>query len=382
MNRSVKYIGYYDKPELSIKENRTFFVAATNKMTYIGNVIAKNGCNVEIISPSPTSNTKGFYGRRVNKISDNIILKLCPSVGANNIVAKGIRKFLSQGWLYLQLLLHTKSSDTVFVYHSLALMRTVRICKVLKRFKLILEVEEIYGDVVGSEVISKREIKFTQIADGFLFPTELLNKKINVKHKPAAIIHGTYQAEPNRHCEFGDGKIHVVYAGTFDPQKGGAAAAVAAAEFLDERYHVHIIGFGKESEKPNLLKAIHDVSKLTQCTITYDGLLSGEDYIRFIQSCDIGLSTQNPALAFNDTSFPSKVLSYLANGLRVVSIRIKALETSAVNDVLCYYDDNSPKVIAEAIKSVDCSKPYDSRGLIEKLNCDFSTAIKRLLEKL
>ena len=114
--------------------------------------------------------------------------------------------------------------------------------------------------------------------------------------------------------------------------------------------------------------------------VTYDGLLSGEEYIRFIQACDIGLSTQNPDAAFNDTSFPSKVLSYMANGLRVVSVRIKAVETSAVGDMITYYDEQTPEGIARAIMSVDMAQPYDSRKRIAELDKQFQKELKQLIE--
>ncbi|MBO5480980.1 MAG: glycosyltransferase [Clostridia bacterium] len=182
--------------------------------------------------------------------------------------------------------------------------------------------------------------------------------------------------------KWNDGRIHCVYAGTFDPRKGGVAAAAAAAQFLNSNYHIHIIGFGSENDKKLLINTIEEVQKKSDCIVTYDGLFSGDEYIRFIQSCDIGLSTQNPEAQFNDTSFPSKVLSYLANGLRVISIRIKALETSAVNDLLYYYNKNDSKAIAQAIKSIDMSKSYDSRTKIEELDEQFKKDIKQMIEDL
>ena len=115
--------------------------------------------------------------------------------------------------------------------------------------------------------------------------------------------------------------------------------------------------------------------------MTYDGLKSGEDYIRFLQSCDIGLSTQNPDAAFNATSFPSKVLSYLSNGLHVVSIRIPAIVTSAVGDLLSYYDEQTPEKIAAAIRSIRLSDPYDSRQRIRQLDIDFQNKLSVLLDR-
>ena len=66
--------------------------------------------------------------------------------------------------------------------------------------------------------------------------TELLNKEVNLSNKPYIISHGTYHTVP-RYCgKFDDGKIHAVYAGSFNPVKGGALTAIGAAEYLDENY--------------------------------------------------------------------------------------------------------------------------------------------------
>ena len=180
---------------------------------------------------------------------------------------------------------------------------------------------------------------------------------------------------------FNDDLVHVVYAGTFDLRKGGGQAAVTAAEYLNDKYHLHILGFGSEEQILEIKDLIKIVSEKSQCKLSYDGLKIGNDYINFIKSCHIGLSTQNPNATFNETSFPSKILSYMSNGLRVVSIKIPVIENSRVGKYLTYYERQTPEEIANAIMSVNINDDYSARKIIEELDSSFFVQLKKLLRE-
>lgn len=271
--------------------------------------------------------------------------------------------------------------DTVIAYHSLQTADIFYKYKRKKDFRFVLELEEIYQDVVNCGAKKAAwERKVITAADGYILAAEALSKEIPAG-RPYIVVNGTYHAEAERNVSFDDGKIHCVYAGTFDPTKGGAAAA-AAAEFLPENYHVHILGFGTDEQKKQLQELIAAVQKKTKCTLTYDGLKSGEEYIQFLQKCHIGLCTQIPDAKYTETSFPSKVLVYLANGLRVLSVRIPAVENSAVGGILYYYDNQSPQEIANAIMSIPMKEDYNSRQLLNQLDKDCERNLKRLMEKM
>ncbi|MEQ6376426.1 glycosyltransferase [Bacillaceae bacterium S4-13-56] len=376
--RKIKYIAFYSSSADS--ENRQSALSASNKIDYICKALIKNNYNVEIISPSWTNNTTGFYKGGNKKIADNINLRTFATFGSKNKVQRIFKYLFSLIQLFFYLLINTNKHEIVIVYHSVVLSTPIRLAKFFKKFKLILEVEEIYQDFqTFSKYMKRNEYKFFNAADKFIFPTELLNEKINSKGKPHSIIYGTYQVEWDREIRFNDEKIHVVYAGTFDPRKGGTAA-VSAATHLPDKYHVHIIGFGNEEQKRNIIELISETKKTSKCEISFDGLLKGEEYIRYLQSCDIGLSTQKLDASFNNTSFPSKILSYMANGLRVVSVRIKAIELSAIGNAIYYYDEQTPEAIAKAIMSIDTKESSESKKLIKKLDEEFVHNIRELLE--
>ena len=375
MNKLI-YLSYYSTNKANA------FIAAQNKIDYITDSLNKNGSQVEFVSAS-IANSASIVSGKIQTIKDGVTLKTFDSLPSGN----AFKRFIRRKHVYAQLKRYLKENlsagDTIIIYHSLGYYKLYKWLKEKLKVKIILEVEEIYSDVGKTRFVTRdKEVQSFSYADAYIFPTLLLDDVVNVHKKPSVIIHGTYCVEKECGQPFGDGKTHVVYAGTFDPRKGGVQAAAAAAEFLTGKYHVHILGFGSEEDKQNLLKTIEDVSKKTECAVTYDGLKSGEEYIRFIQSCDIGLSTQNPDAAFNATSFPSKILSYMANGLRVVSIRIPAIESSAIGDYMYYYDRQTPEAIAKAIMQVDLNDGYNGREIISKLDKKFTKEIAELINEV
>lgn len=371
----MKYLTYYD---INGNEGRNFSAAAKDKIDYIAKAISEVKEDVQLISASMCSTKGRFKAKEVN-VTDKVKLKCFKAYKSSSFLQKIRYLIYFYFTMFFYLFFCVKKNETIIVYHSLGYMKIISLLKRIKKFKIILEVEEIYGDVLEDNRIVQKELKFFKKAEAYIFPTVLLNEKINKKNKPYVIIHGTYQATEKIANAREDGKIHCVYAGTLDPRKGGGRVACEVAEFLSEKYHVHILGFGTKEEEETLKKHIYEVKKKTKCGLTFEGLKSGEDYRRFIQGCHIGLSTQNPKAIFNNTSFPSKILSYMSNGLIVVSVRIKAIELSEVSKYIHYYDIQDPKEIARAIENINIYENIDSRQIINELDKKFRMEILNIV---
>lgn len=365
------------------KHNLRQFPAAATKSMYVTEALKAIAGNetVKVLSLAQTLHRKWYWAPATVEVFDeNEIDEVIPSIGSPIRLVRGLNLIILNIYLLCYLLFRVKKEDTVVMYHSCSYATAMIIAHKLRKLRFVLEVEEIYQDVNDlSKRLQRAEYDVFNRASTYIFSSTLLNDAININRKYAVISHGTYKVERDRKCKFNDGKIHVVYAGTLNPKKGGAMTAAGLSTLSDE-YRVHILGVGS----PDQIKMIKENAKHSTnaggAEVTYDGFYSGEDYIRFIQSCDIGLSTQNPDAAFNATSFPSKILSYMANGLRVVSVRIDAVETSAVADLITYYDEQTPEAIAKAITDVDMSEPYDSRARIAELDARFREELKRLIE--
>lgn len=363
----IHYVNYFKHRFIT---NRASSPAAQAKIAYVFSALKRTGKPTIIVSACPAQRGSGRLKKQI--IDDVLYL---PSIGLKSRINFIANRQYMRFRLFMYLMTRVKKEDTIVVYHSLYYMRVVGIARKLRGFKFIIEVNEIYSDVNSNKQTKPNETAYFRLADAFILSTQLLNERVNKFARPYAINHGSYLPEKRLTPKLSDGKVHCVYAGTFDLIKGGALAAVEAAGFLNEEYHLHIIGFGNPEQIEEIKEAIHSVSLKTKCAITYDGMKEGDDYLRFIQSCDIGLSTQNPDAAFNSSSFPSKVLSYLSNGLKVVSIRIPAIELSAVGEYLFFYDTQEPESIAQAIQDAATTESEDTQLLLKKLDEEFCEKI-------
>lgn len=375
--RSIKYISFFDTQDSSVKRN--YVTSASNKIEYIAKVIASIGRPVEILSVSQVVEDKfKVYPSENKKLSEHVSVKLPLSWGGNKGLIKKIKIIWHLAYLLLYLIFKCNKSDTVIVYHSLGYFDIIRCAKKICKFKLILEVEEIYSDVsVMSSYWKELEFKMFGVADAFILSNDLLDAKINIRHKPSVVIYGTYYVEPKLTVKFDDGKIHVVYAGTFDPDKGGAQTAISAVEYLPENYHVHICGFGGEKIIQQIRMQIDSMQSKSKATVTYDGLKKGIEFIEFLQKCHIGLSTQKPDGNYNDTSFPSKILTYMSNGLAVVSVRLPVLMKTMFSNQISYYDMPTGQSLAKAI--VNCNLTVSYRDTLITLDTAFRQNINSIL---
>lgn len=375
----MTYLGYYDTDD-NVSEQRNIVRAATTKMDYIASKLDELGYMVDIVSMSGTKGTKSVQGHIWTRPNGGKIV-LFPSKGWGGPVKRVWARLHMQRNMkkYLQGL---NKDDLVLAYHSLGYAELL--CKMKKHvgFKLILEVEEFYSDVSENPEDLAIENRIFDIADAYLCSTELLADHLSPTRKPSAVCSGIYRMAPKVSNKLADGKTHIVYAGTLDPRKGGAAAAAAAAA-LDARYHMHILGFGSDKEIELISDAVKRANTESNgALISYDGYKTGIEFDRFIQSCHIGLSPQNPDAPFNKTSFPSKVFMYLCHGLPVVSVDLPVFRNEDLRSVLYLSEGNDPEALSVAIQNANFSKHRRPENVIRKLDADFSIELDRILKEV
>lgn len=381
----IYYISYYVDPKGA--SSRIHSAAATGKVDYVARTLDKLGESVEIISLAVAAGASKSAGEHYT-LSYGINYKSFFSLGRGG----KLKKYLNYLWIAWQLFFYlhksVKKGDIIIVYHSPTTRWLSRLlCKYrskckhvgfLRKVHVVLEVEEVYADVLGGN--RDKEIRGLYGADGYIFPTKLLANELSISNAPFLICHGDYRVntQENNISRFTDGKIHCVYAGTL--QKGkGAFIAADAAQYLTEDYHVHILGYGSEEDVAAIKSHVKVIQKNSKADISYDGFLTGEEFSCFLMSCSIGLVTQNINASYNKTSFPSKTLVYLAHGLVVVSADFDAIKNSEVGEAIVLYSHQSPKAVAEAIQSIDTKDKFDGIALLQRMDVNFQSDMKGFL---
>ena len=340
---------------------------------------------MDILSPARSNHEKGRFPKKDIRLNEKVILKLPRSWGTKSRIGKFFVNLYTQLWLFNQLVFKTKKSDKVIVYHSRYVMSVVKMAKAIKRFDLTLEIRELYGDIIQDNDKTKRkELNFFEVADKYVFATNELNEICNPKGKPYILAPGVYKFSDKLSEKFDDGKIHLVYAGNLTKEKGGAYITLNLAEKLSDKYVVHVLGGATKVQLTDFLNTLNSRETL-KGKVIYEGAKNGKDFLAFLQKCDVGLSTQKMTGEFNGTSFPSKILTYLTNGLTVFSSRIPVVENSPIGKYVVYYDKENYDEMVKIIENIELkSFEYYKKELDDlqnKLIEDFAKLIEMQGEK-
>lgn len=373
------YIGFY-----SNKNNkRMVSPACISKIEYIIRSLNRNGYAVDVVSPAWSIDTcNRIYVGEKEKKGDNTFY-LCATLSSNFIFFRYLAIIYSYIWLFLWIIFKVEKDENIIVYHSPLLAVPIILAKKIKKFKLILEVEEIYHEATPLKARKvKNEKKLFDIADKYIFSTELLSENyFKNSNKPYIISYGTYDivTEKKNHA-FRKSKINIVYAGIIDKYKKGAFNALKCTEYLDSTYELHILGFGDNESVNELIDKINSHNKKHECKVFFYGQKTGQEYIDFLSECDIGLSTQVAEGDYLSSSFPSKILVYLGAGLHVVSAKIECIKKSKISDLIHYYNGDY-RDISDTIRKIDINnKRYNPQKRLEELSNEFTYNLNNIIK--
>ena len=366
----VYYAVYYSTKDSGRVKN----YAGEDKVDYICKAINEIGEKVLLLSNAKTTENR-FAQRERQHLFLNTDLLYFASLPRKGLVLHAIDVLWGYVQLFLFVLFRVKQTDTILVYHSLGYRGLWGILRRIKKFNYVLEVEELFQTFEASNSsYKKHERKVFKFPDAFLFSNALLAEEINDDNKPYGIINGVYKGLVDQRHSNGS-KVRAVYAGSLEKQKG-VDYIIPVANHLPDRYEIHVIGFGSEKD----LERIEELIKQTKGNVSYDGVFKGEEYTRYLQSCDIGLCVQDENDEFNKYEYPSKIFSYLSNGLQVVANELIQLKNSDVFPYLHIAKGKEPLEIAEAI--IQCEgNCISANEIMDNLDEHFKEQIKKLLRR-
>ena len=366
----IYYCAFYQLPT-NRNTNYVGSLAANNKMDYIIETILKFS-EVTIFAPIwHIRSEKGFkfhFGKKV-RLKNSALYCHPFSIESKYKIIRKLNSILCRIWLFI-ILLKLSAKDSLILYHEPMLSNVILLAKKIRKFSLILELEESYQDaspcLAKSLVKSENRIIFN--SDKFILSTRTLIDRFNIG-KPCVICHGNYKFK-NLSCT--QVKTNLIYSGIIDTKKGGVFKAIQAMDYLP-KYHLHITGTGDSIEAMLFL-----ISKSKYQNITYHGVLTAKELDKLIESCYIGLNTQKITTNL-ETCFPSKILFYLTRNLKVVTGKTNSLRTSDVNDLVYYYITDDPLSISECIKQCTKDININTKGYLDDLDNNFIKNLYSLL---
>lgn len=374
--KKVYYIGWYIADE--DRERYSGNVPGNLKMHYVVDQLKESGNTPEIISFARKKGATGLYITRLSN-SQGCLLRYLGGVGGNSRFAQRL-DFLMKECLFIWLcLFKIKKSDTIVLYHSVALTNLLaKLRKFVKRH-VILEVEEVYGyAAVGDRPWVDKEIESIKQMDAHICVNDGMLHKLSLDSKKSVANYGVGVFPERRVQRFSDGKVHVVYAGTIEMKKLGALTAVESAAYFPDNYILHILGFGTEENMKRLKEKINDINSKAGCVkVEYNGYKTGSELDEFLHSCHIGLSSNVMRPNFANNTFPSKVITYMCHDLSVVLGYAEAFYDIPISQGWSFYHEFKPEKIAEAVASVEIKPIGYYQKYINQMNDELQSFLKK-----
>jgi len=360
--RTIKYFCHYDTSK-NISYNRYYALSASQKIEYLYDKFNSIGYNVDIISLSSTRNPYRYSAQKID-LNYNTTAYFFSNLSWGNRLQRILSRFYISLNIILFVLFKLKCGETVLLYHSLEYANVILQTFKIKKINLILQLEELYQDVVTlSKSKTRLENKIVSFANALILSnSNLENITLN---KPYITLNGNYTPIfKSIEKEDINSKIHLVYAGTFMKEKG-IERVLLVAKYLSKKYVVHIYGFGSNEEIEFVKKSVCEINKASECMVVYEGRKTGDVLIDEIARFHYGLSFQDTISKFNDTSFPSKILTYLRVGLTVISTKVESIYNSEISDIIYFCPNESPSDIANYISGLN---PLNATTIYEKLS--------------
>ena len=382
MNNSVYIICNYRGAKT--KRDLNVFPSGLTYLDYVKDVIKSLNYKVHLVSLSE-SKTKAYLNWETIHVDDKEEQHYLATLKkSKNGISFALNLLFRMIQLSMWLIKNTNKNDKIFVYHNNSWSYFYSFVEFVSRRRISLLVAEIFGAVYdkGQKNIEE-ELERIGSKRKCVFINDILPQIVNTQQK-YAVCYGNYNTTQMESSSFDDKKTHVVYAGKIDSKNvTDAFLATEVALYLDERYFIHVLGYGSDKDILKIQKRIEEInSEKGFAIIKYEGCLSGTEYDSFLHKCKIGLCTRALSQKLSDYCFPSKTLVYLAHNLIPVCPNLRSFsESRMANGLILVSNDFTPQSIASSIMALPNEKlNCDYSLLLKEMDSEFKTELKNLLE--
>lgn len=378
----IFYIGFYwNEADRVCRKNIRENIAGTVKMDFILKCLRQFNREIVLVSIMPSKNS-GFQHQETIKVSEKETHVYLPALVLRVFGKNVIRGDLSLFFLKQFMLENVTDDDIVINYHSLIFGNFFLKMRQCIRFRWICEVEELYSRLTTGTPSIKRvrfEQKSIQGAEGYILANDYLAEDIS-GNTPRTVVYGNYTVflDEKDRPHFDKSQVVLVYAGGIR-KEGDLFVLLDAMEYLPKKYNLMILGTGAKKDMALMNEKIkYFNTQNAECRIRYCGVLHGKEYTDFLAKCDIGCSLMEEEQGFS-TAFPSKILTYLGHGLKVVSTDVASIRNSQLADLIFFCRRNGESV-AQAIQSVEFTNISGCSDRLRMLESRFKCELQKMLD--
>lgn len=219
----------------------------------------------------------------------------------------------------------------------------------LRKINVILIVTDLPNVQTKSVVRPWINEQIFKLADGFVFLTEPMNKKLNKKGKPYLILEGHADVESvlkkTRKCTeeltgtkivLYAGSLHKIY-GIHNLIEGFICADIPNCE-------LHIYGDGDFKDEVKIISEQYPIVK-------YQGIKPNTEIVEKESDASLLVNPRPTNQDFTPYSFPSKNIEYMVSGTPVLTTKLPGMPSEYFPYVYII-ENESPKGIAQTLKNV------------------------------
>jgi len=324
--------------------------AASRKVFLVSKALRRAGVRASVLSlgRGRQDGSGRYFGAKVLRV-ENVPVIYLPFFNVP-VISELASLFFSVPILWR--LSRRPGNKTALFYNRMPAYTLALVTAKLLRFRTVLDLEDGETNLNGRSWSSLRSRFLRWMFDslcpsGALLACEALTQ--NTRIRPIQCCYGTIEAVPrkaNPHSPM----VTVLLGGTVS-RNTGAGMLIDAIKLLRaeaplwaQRLTFEITGKGD---------SLNDLEALASCTqepaVIVHGRTTDNDYCRILERTSVGLALKPVAGKFADTTFPSKVIEFVSQGILVVTTDISDVRKVLADGAL-YLTHDDPRHLIEKLK--------------------------------